>query len=374
MSNENDYSIFEMLKRYKDKDLMISIIKELRSISKSPINIMEVCGGQTFALARYGIEPLLPPTIKMIHGPGCPVCVTPTAIIDEAVILASMEDVIFCTFGDMMRVPGSNGSLLKARSEGADVRMFYSPLDVIRVAKENPQKKIIFFAIGFETTAPIYALMLEEAVQEDIHNLYLLTSLFTVPAAIYALSADNECNIDALLAAGHVCAITGTKEYEEISAKLNIPIVVTGFEPVDLLQGILMAVRQFEDGIHILENAYPRVVSAQGNTKAQELVDKYFTISDQLWRGLGVIPKSGLSLRQDYELYDCRECFSLEIGNNVDSNSCISGEIMKGKALPKDCKWFGNKCTPLTPIGAPMVSSEGVCAAYHKYKIYGDES
>lgn len=353
---------------YRDGATMRALLDRIDAVATRPWRIMEVCGGQTFTLSRYRLEELLPKGIEMIHGPGCPVCVTPQSTIDTAVALAHRNDVILCSFGDMLRVPGSKESLLRAKGEGGDVRLLYSPLDALTIAVENPAKQVVFFAIGFETTMPVYALLIKKAHEKGIMNISLLTSLYTVPAAVTAVVDDPESRVDALLAAGHVCAVTGLKEYQNLSDKLDMPIVATGFEPVDMLSGILRAVEMLEAGERGVDNVYGRVVSPEGNPKALQLINEVFEPCDTLWRGLGMIPKSGMKLREKYKQFDARNRFIISTSANCGSSRCISHLIMKGLASPADCSVFARECTPEHPVGAPMVSSEGVCAAHYRYK------
>lgn len=350
---------------YRDAGRMRGLLSRIAAIVRSPHAIMEVCGGQTWTLSRYRLEELLPPEVSMIHGPGCPVCVTPASTIDAAVRIALRSDVIFCSFGDMLRVPGSELSLLQAKAAGADVRLLYSPLDALGIARANPDKEVVFFAIGFETTMPVYALMVRNAPS----NLSLLTSLFTVPAAVRAVKSDPDSRLDALLAAGHVCAVTGTAEYEELSRELNMPIVVTGFEPLDMLAGIERAVEMLENGQTGVANVYPRAVRSEGNPKAQAAINEVFEPCDASWRGIGVIEGSGKKLRASYEQIDAWARFNIKpVIDQCCTDECMAHLIMKGIKTPKDCVHFAGKCTPLSPKGAPMVSGEGVCAAYYKYQ------
>lgn len=356
---------------YRDGQTIRSLAEAIRRTPHPPLSIMEVCGGQTFTLARYRLEELLPHDIRMIHGPGCPVCVTPQRVIDQAIMLAMRPEVILCSFGDMIRVPGTHSSLLRAKASGADVRILYSPLDTLAIAKENPERQVVFLAIGFETTTPIYAVMVEKALSAGIDNLSLLTSLYTVPAAVRAIKSDPECKVDALLAAGHVCAITGTSEYRNLAAELNMPVVITGFEPVDMMAGILKATEMAARGDNSVANAYSRVVSPEGNHVAADAVDRVFELADTEWRGIGVIPASGKKLKKEYQQFDARARFNLDRESNHDTDGCsgcIAHLIMKGLALPADCPYFAGECTPDNPVGAPMVSSEGVCAAHFRYR------
>lgn len=351
--------------RYRDVSIIKGIVNEIHNVAKREWNIMEVCGGQTYALAHYRLEELLPDNIHMIHGPGCPVCVTPVSIIDNAIELAGRQDIIMCSFGDMMRVPGTGTSLLGKKAEGADIRILYSPLDIIEIATKNPDKEVVFLAIGFETTTPIYALMIRKAEELGLHNISLLTSLYTVPPAVRALAADPDCKIDALLGAGHVCAISGLEPYKELSEDLHIPVIVTGFEPIDLLYGILLAIRQLENGKSYAENGYKRVVSCSGNLKAQEDIAEIFETASPEWRGLGIIPYSGLKIAKKYEHFDSSKRYKLTNNVPIKGSLCISGDIMKGIRKPCECEYFGTLCTPEHPVGAPMVSGEGVCSAYY---------
>jgi hydrogenase expression/formation protein HypD len=328
---------------------------------------MEICGGQTHSLVKNGILDLLPELITMVHGPGCPVCVTSISVIDEAIFLAEQSNVILCSFGDMLRVPGTNKNLLEVKAEGADVRILYSPLEAVTIAKENPDKEIVFFAVGFETTAPANALSVVQAKKMGIKNYSILASHVLVPPAMEAILGDDENKIDAFLAAGHVCTIMGTEEYYPIAEKYKTPIVITGFEPVDLLQGILMTVQQLEKGEYKVENQYARYVIREGNKMAQETINEVFDVSDRVWRGIGSIPQSGYEVNEDYKHYNARLKFKIDIPLAKENSECISGDIMKGLKKPKQCPNFGTKCKPEHPLGAPMVSSEGSCAAYYHY-------
>ncbi|MDX1665589.1 MAG: hydrogenase formation protein HypD [Saprospiraceae bacterium] len=357
----------KLLSEYRDPELVRQYLEEIEKTVTREWTIMEVCGGQTHSLVKNGILDLLPPGIRMVHGPGCPVCVTPLSLIDKAVFLAQQDNVILCSFGDMLRVPGSKMSLLEAKAEGADVRILYSPLEALRLAAENPDKEVVFFAVGFETTAPANALSVVQARSMDLENYSILTSHVLVPPAIEAVMQDEETRIQGFLAAGHVCTIMGTGEYAPLVEKYRIPIVVTGFEPVDLLQGILMCVRQLERGEARLENQYSRVVRAQGNPRAREVMQDVFEVRAREWRGIGTIPQSGYELREEYIYHDANLKFSVEIEQVEESAECIAGQVLKGIKKPVDCPQFGKACTPSTPLGAPMVSSEGACAAYYHY-------
>lgn len=353
---------------YRNNDQVQSLLRAIRQITTRQWHIMEICGGQTHAIARYRLEEMLPEEIRLLHGPGCPVCVTPVALIDRALELAERPDTILASFGDMMRVPGTNADLLQAKAHGADVRMLYSPLDAIELAEANPSKEVIFFAIGFETTAPVHLMALKEAERRKLANFSLLTSLFTVPPAMDAILSDPESKVDGFLTAGHVCAITGNAAYHKLAEKYRTPMVVTGFEPVDLLYGIYRCLLQLESGSYSVENAYKRVVPEEGNPAARALMDEMLEPCDQEWRGIGVIPGSGLQLKKAYKTYSSREKFPFHSKGNKISSGCIAGEIMRGLKQPADCPFFGKGCLPEHPVGALMVSGEGVCAAYYKYK------
>jgi hydrogenase expression/formation protein HypD len=355
------------LSEYRDAALAQELVNDITAIVTQPWTIMEVCGGQTHSLVKNGILEMLPKEITMVHGPGCPVCVTPISIIDEAISLSKKPEVILCSFGDMLRVPGSYKSLLEAKSEGADVRIVYSPLDAVKLAKENPDREVVFFAVGFETTAPANALSVIQADKSLIKNYSILASHVLVPPAMEAILSDPETTVNAFLAAGHVCTVMGIDEYYPIAEKYKVPIVVTGFEPVDLLQGIYMTVKQLEAGEHKVENQYARVVQRAGNLLAQDAIDQVFDVSDRDWRGIGNIPSSGWEVSNRYQQYNARKKFNLQTSEVKKNRNCIAGEIMKGKKKPFDCPLFGKACDPEHPQGAPMVSSEGSCAAYYHY-------
>lgn len=355
------------LNEYRDPHLVEHYAREIREVVTRPWKIMEVCGGQTHSLVKNGLLQLLPPEVTMVHGPGCPVCVTPLHLIDKAVWLASQPGVILCSFGDMIRVPGSQRSLLEAKAQGADVRILYSPLEAVKVAQDNPDKQVVFFAVGFETTAPANAMSVLHAHKLGIRNYALLTSHVLVPPAIAAVMSDPETAIDGFLAAGHVCTIMGLSEYYPIAEQYRVPIVVTGFEPVDLLQGILMTVRQLEHGEHRVENQYSRVVRPEGNPAARGIVEQVFDTTDREWRGIGTIPGSGWELRPAFSAYDANQKFQLPTEKAPESAECIAGLVLKGIKKPFECPQFGKKCTPSNPLGAPMVSSEGACAAYFHF-------
>lgn len=362
------------LSEYRDPELVQQYLLEIHRITTRPWTLMEICGGQTHSLVKNGILDLLPANITMVHGPGCPVCVTPISIIDEAIYLAQQPNVIICSFGDMLRVPGSEKSLLEVKAEGADVRILYSPLEAVQLAKQNPGKQVVFFAVGFETTAPANALSIVQAHHMNLHNYSILASHVLVPPAMEALLSNAENQIDAFLAAGHVCTIMGMEEYYPIAAKYKTPIVITGFEPVDLLQGILMAVQQLEKGEYAVENQYTRYVQRAGNLLAIQTMQEVFEVSDRMWRGIGNIPQSGYEVNATYQQYNARVKFSLNLPAAEENKTCISGAIMKGLKKPFQCPNFGVLCKPEHPLGAPMVSSEGACAAYYHYSSVASES
>lgn len=357
----------KFISEYRNEATTEAYLKAIHNVVTKPWTLMEVCGGQTHSLVKNGILDMLPKEITMVHGPGCPVCVTPLGIIDEAIALAKKPEVILCSFGDMLRVPGSKTSLLEVKACGADVRIIYSPLEAVKLAADNPEKEVVFFAVGFETTAPANALSVVHANKMGVNNYSILASHVLVPPAMEAILSDPENKINAFLAAGHVCTIMGMEEYEPIVEKYQVPIVVTGFEPVDLLQGILMTVQQLEKGEAKLENQYARVVQRAGNQLAQQTISKVFGISDRTWRGIGEIPLSGYEVKPEYKQYNARMKFQLSLPEVKENGECISGAIMKGLKKPFECPNFGTKCNPEHPLGAPMVSSEGACAAYYHY-------
>lgn len=356
------------LSEYRDAHLVQEYLQQIKALSQKPITLMEICGGQTHSLVKNGIIDMLPSTITMVHGPGCPVCVTSVAVIDEAVFLAQQPNIILCSFGDMLRVPGSGKSLLEVKATGADVRILYSPLEAVQIAKDNPGKEVVFFAVGFETTAPANALSVVQAHRLHVTNFSILASHVLVPPAMEAILSDTSNKIDAFLAAGHVCTIMGMEEYYPIAEKYKTPIVVTGFEPVDLLQGILMAVQQWEAGLYKVENQYARYVQREGNRMAINMIEEVFAVSDRSWRGIGPIARSGYEVNTAYAFYNARLRFKLDMQPAAENPDCISGDIMKGLKKPAQCMHFGKKCKPEHPLGAPMVSSEGACAAYFHYK------
>lgn len=355
------------LDEYRDGRVARKIVDEIRRVQSKPWVIMEVCGGQTHSIVKNGIDYLLPEGVELVHGPGCPVCVTPLEMIDKAHAIARMPDVIFCSFGDMLRVPGSEGDLFTIKSEGGDVRVVYSPLDCIKIARANPDKKVVFFAIGFETTAPANAMLAWRAKQEGLKNVSLLVSHVLVPPALAAILQSPENRVQGFLGPGHVCAVMGYEEYEPISAKYHVPIVVSGFEPLDILQGTLMTIRQLETERGEVENQYSRILDRDGNKAAQRLVFQVFQIGDRKWRGIGTIPKSGYHLRPEFADHDAEKLFDVARIETRESEICISGEILRGIKKPKDCPAFGTMCTPQSPLGATMVSAEGACAAYYAY-------
>lgn len=352
---------------FRDPAKAEQYLSEIKKTVTRPWTIMEVCGGQTHSLVKNGILNLLPEEIQMVHGPGCPVCVTPLNLIDKAVYLAEEKNVILCSFGDMLRVPGSKKSLLDAKAKGADIRILYSPLEAVKLAEENPEKEVVFFAVGFETTAPANALSVVHAHKLGVKNYSILASHVLVPPAIEAVMNDEESNIQAFLAAGHVCTIMGMDEYFPLVEKYDIPMVVTGFEPIDLLQGILMTVQQLEEGKAKLENQYSRVVKPQGNAQAQKVILQVFQVNDREWRGIGTIPKSGYELKPEFAHYDANLKFDVNIETAKENEECIAGLVLKGIKKPTECPQFGKKCKPEFPLGAPMVSSEGACAAYYHF-------
>ncbi len=355
------------LSEYRDPALVEDYIRQIHQVTTKPWTLMEICGGQTHSLVKNGILDMLPEKITMVHGPGCPVCVTPISIIDEAIYLAKQPNIILCSFGDMLRVPGSKENLLEVKAMGADVRILYSPLEAVQLAKQNPDKEVVFFAVGFETTAPANALSIVQAAQSGVENYSILASHVLVPPAMEAILGDPENLIDGFLAAGHVCTIMGMEEYYPIAEKYKCPIVITGFEPVDLLQGILMTVQQLEKGEYKVENQYTRYVVREGNKLAKATLEKVFEISDRTWRGIGNIPMSGFEVNEEYKRYNSRIKFKLDLPAAEENKACISGDIMKGLKKPFQCPNFGKACRPEHPLGAPMVSSEGACAAYYHY-------
>lgn len=356
------------LDEFSDPALAGRLVDQIKAVTTRRWSIMEVCGGQTHSIIRHGIDQLLPDEIEMIHGPGCPVCVTPLEMIDKALEIAARPDVVFCSFGDMLRVPGSREDLFSVKSRGGDVRVVYSPLDALTIAQKNPDKQVVFFGIGFETTAPANAMTVYEAKRLAVENFSLLVSHVLVPPAISAIMESPTCRVQAFLAAGHVCCVMGTREYPELCEKYRIPIVVTGFEPLDILEGIRRTVIQLESGRHDLENAYPRAVSADGNLPAQAMLADVFEVTDRSWRGIGEIPRSGWRLSPPYRKFDAEHRFRVSDIHTAESAVCRSGEVLQGLLKPHECEAFGTSCTPRNPLGATMVSSEGACAAYYLYR------
>ena len=357
------------LSEYRDADLTSRLLAELDRTITRPWTLMEICGGQTHSIIRSGLDRMLPDEITLVHGPGCPVCVTPLEQLDKAIALATRPDVIFASYGDMLRVPGSNRDLSAVKATGGDVRIVYSPLDALKIAHDNPARTVVFFAIGFETTAPANAMAVLQAQSLSLTNFTVLVSQVTVPAAISALMDSPDIKVNGFLAAGHVCTVMGFWEYEPLAEKYRIPIVVTGFEPVDLLHGILQCVRQLEAGTCTVGNAYGRSVSRLGNQPAQEVIRRVFAITDRAWRGIGILPRSGYRLREEFAAFDAELRFpEVQAIETRESPLCISGLVLQGRKKPADCPAFGNQCTPQSPLGATMVSSEGACAAYFLYK------
>ncbi len=355
------------LNEFRDGDIAQKLAAEIKHLTTRHWAIMEVCGGQTHSIIRNGIDQLLPPEIELIHGPGCPVCVTPLEMIDKAMAIAALPNVIFCSFGDMVRVPGSSKDLLSIKSEGGDVRIVYSPLDAVRIARENPDKQVVFFGIGFETTAPANGMAVFVAKQQGLKNFSMLVSHVLVPPAIQAIMTSPTNRVQAFLAAGHVCSVMGYWQYPPLAERFHVPIVVTGFEPLDVLEGIRRTVKQLESGEAFVDNAYQRAVTLEGNKPAQKLLGDVFEVSDRAWRGIGVIPQSGWRLSQAYRDYDAEYRFDVSGIRTQESPLCRSGEVLQGTLKPNQCPAFGKQCTPRTPLGATMVSSEGACAAYFNY-------
>ena len=353
------------LSEYRDADQARRLVVEIGRLVTRPWAIMEVCGGQTHSIIRNGIDQLLPPEVELIHGPGCPVCVTPLEVIDRALAIAADPRVIFCSFGDMLRVPGSRENLFAVKGRGGDVRVVYSPLDAVKLARQHPDREVVFLAIGFETTAPANAMAVKLARQEGLRNFSMLVSHVLVPPALSAIMRSPGNRVQAFLAAGHVCSVMGTWQYPPIAEQFRVPIVITGFEPLDLLDGIRRTVLQLEQGRHEVENAYARVVSDRGNEAAQAAINEVFTPHDRAWRGIGTIPDSGWSLSDAYRGFDAEERFEVTGITTTESPLCKSGEVLKGTLKPNQCPAFGKECTPRRPLGATMVSGEGACAAYY---------
>jgi len=356
------------ISEYRDRRAAQRYLKLIARITTRPWTIMEVCGGQTHSIVRFGIDELLPEEITLVHGPGCPVCVTPVELIDNALQIASKPNVIFCSFGDMLRVPGTKGDLLSVKAQGGDVRIVYSPLDAVKLAQKNPEREVVFFAVGFETTAPANALAVLQAHKLKLKNFSMLVAHVLVPPAIEAILSSPNNRVQGFLAAGHVCTVMGFEEYEPIARKYKVPIVVTGFEPLDILQGIYMCVKQLEEGRSEVENQYTRSVRRGGNREAQKLIREVFEVVPRKWRGIGRLPRSGLGLREPYRIYDAELRFGLLEHEAEERTECIAGLILQGARKPHECPAFATRCTPEHPLGAPMVSSEGACAAYYRYR------
>ena len=355
------------LDEYRSEELAQKVVGEIRRVVTEPWVLMEVCGGQTHTIVKYGIDHMIPPEVELVHGPGCPVCVTSLEMIDKAHAIARRPDVIFTSFGDMLRVPGSDSDLLVLKSRGADIRVVYSPIDALKIARANPDKKVVFFAIGFETTAPGNAMAVFQARKQGIKNFSVLVSHVLVPPAIASILQSPFNRVQGFLGPGHVCTVMGYREYEPIAERFHVPIVITGFEPLDILQGVLMTVQQLEQGKWDVENQYPRVVKREGNLMAQDLVNQVFEIGDRKWRGVGSIPKSGYKLRYEFRDHDAERIFEVEEIDTKEPEICISGLVLRGVKKPHDCPAFGTLCTPERPLGATMVSAEGACAAYYAY-------
>lgn len=356
------------LSEYRDSDLVLSTIKRIAEVTTQPWVLMEICGGQTHTIIKNGLDQLLPETIELIHGPGCPVCVTPLELIDKALAIASQPNVIFTSYGDMLRVPGSQADLFSVRAQGGDVRVVYSPLDALKIAQENPDQEVVFFAIGFETTAPANVMSVLQAEHLDIQNYSILVSHVRVPQAIKVILSSPKNRVQGFLAAGHVCAVMGYWEYLTLAERFQIPITITGFEPLDIVQGILMTVESLEEGKPEVKNAYIRAVTEKGNQSAQAVINKVFDTCDRKWRGIGVIPGSGWSLKPAYEKFDAEGRFDVKTITAEESPLCISGLVLQGEKKPDQCEAFGSLCTPEHPLGATMVSDEGACAAYYRYR------
>lgn len=355
---------------YRDPDAAQRLREAIKTATTRPWTIMEICGGQTHTIVKYGIDELLPPEIELVHGPGCPVCVTPLELVDRAVEIAARPDVIFCSFGDMLRVPGSRRDLFAVKAAGGDVRIVYSPLDCLKIAEENPDRTIVFFAVGFETTAPANATAVWQAQRRGIENFKVLVSHVLVPPAMRAILSSSTNQVQGFLAAGHVCTVMGYEDYPPLAGEFGVPIVVTGFEPLDLLEGVYRCIRMLEEGRHGVENQYTRAVRREGNPAARRLLEEVFEVTDRKWRGIGMIPESGYRLAPDYAGFDAERLFDVDRMDVEESDECISGLILQGIRKPHECPAFGTVCTPEHPLGATMVSSEGACAAYYNYGRY----
>jgi hydrogenase expression/formation protein HypD len=361
------------LDEYRDETLVRDRLADIRRTVTRPWTIMEVCGGQTHSIVKNGLDELLPPEITLVHGPGCPVCVTPLEIIDKALEIAGRPDVIFVSFGDMLRVPGSDKDLFRVKGEGGQVRVVYSPLDALKIARDHPDRQVVFFGIGFETTAPANAMAIWQAARQGVTNFSMLVSHVRVPPAITALLNSPFNQVQAFLLAGHVCTVMGYVEYEPIAAQYHVPMAVTGFEPVDILEGVRLVVRQLEVGQAQVENAYARSVRREGNVPAQQLMWRVFQVCDRKWRGIGLIPDGGMKLRAGFAAFDAELRFGLADRETAESSLCIAGQVLRGLRKPSECSAFGHQCTPEHPLGAPMVSAEGACAAYYHYGRYARE-
>lgn len=357
---------------YRDAKLVQDYVGAIAALITQPWTLMEICGGQTHTIVKYGLDQLLPSEVTLIHGPGCPVCVTDAALIDQALVLAAQPDIVFCSYGDMLRVPGSSLDLLSIKAQGGDVRIVYSPLDALALARNHPDRQVVFFAVGFETTAPATAMAVYQAHQHHLENFSVLVAHVLVPPAMATILAAPNCQVQGFLAAGHVCTVTGYEDYYAIARQYHVPIVVTGFEPLDIVQGVYLCLQQLEAGRAEVENQYARSVTAQGNQPAQHLMAQVFQVKSMAWRGLGSLSQSGLGLREPYQNLDAQVRFRdrLSLSTNTDSatTECISGLVLQGLKKPSECPAFGDRCRPEHPLGAPMVSSEGACAAYYRYR------
>jgi hydrogenase expression/formation protein HypD len=353
---------------YRDPKIAQALVQKLAKQVTRPWVLMEICGGQTHTLMRYGIDELIPGEIELVHGPGCPVCVTPLEVVDKAIEIASRPDVIFVSYGDMLRVPGSSSDLLRVKAQGGDVRVAYTPMDALKIARANPERRVVFFAIGFETTAPANAMTVWQARQDGLLNLSLLVSHVLVPPAIRLLLESARNRVQGFIAPGHVCTVMGYRDYETLAAEYRVPIVVGGFEPVDLLEAISMLVAQLEEGRYVVENQYARSVTRDGNLRAQRIVEQVFETAGRKWRGIGNIPLSGWRLRPEFDAWDAEKVFGLSDVEVAEPAECISALVLQGLQKPVDCPAFGTRCTPENPLGAPMVSTEGTCAAYYRYR------
>ena len=358
----------KFIDEYRDAEAAKKYSDAIRKITAKPWTIMEICGGQTHSIVKFGIDELLPKEITIVHGPGCPVCVTPVELINKAIEISSKQNVIFCSFGDMLRVPGTDKDLLSVKASGGNIKTVYSPLDALKIAINNPDKEVVFFAVGFETTAPANAMAVYQAKKQGIKNFSILVSHVLVPPAMEAILSSPDCRVQGFLAAGHVCTVMGYEEYYPIAKKYEVPIVVTGFEPLDILQGIYMCIKQLEEGRYDVENQYSRTVQEKGNLPAQDLIKQVFKVVHRKWRGVGEIPQSGLGLNDEFIQFDAERKFSVEDIKAEESPECIAGLVLQGLKKPYDCSAFGTRCAPEKPLGAPMVSSEGACAAYFRYR------